>query len=239
MEEIGKELILTFQVGGATIKVDIFVLIMSWITIAIIVVGALLLRRGLKLDRDFEDVPSKPQALLEIALKALRTQLGGGFESRELGNKLFPLLATMGVYIAFMNWIAIIPGMRSPTETINVPISMGLLVFALAHYYRFRIRGPVGYLKSYMEGPGVMGIIMIPLSLVGELAKPVSHSFRLFGNLMGGAIMLLVISNLIPLWVFPLHVFLNFFYLLFVGGIQAMVFTLLATAYISMAEEDH
>lgn len=236
MEEIGKELILKFELWGATVQVDILILLLSWITIAILLGGALVLRKGLTLRRDFEDVPTKPQALLEMLLVALRKQLAGGFHSKELGNRLFPLLATLGLYIAFMNWLAIIPGMRSPTETINIPISLGLMVLTLAHYYRIRLNGPVGYLKSYMEGPGIMGVIMIPLSIVGELAKPVSHSFRLFGNLMGGAILLIVIANLIPLWVFPLHVFLNFFYILFVGGIQAMVFTLLAVAYIGLAE---
>jgi len=112
-----------------------------------------------------------------------------------------------------------------------------LMIFVLSHFYRIKLNGPVGYLKSYMEAPGVMGVVMIPLSIVGEIARPISHSFRLYGNLMGGAILLLVLANLIPLWVFPLHVFLNFFYILFVGAIQAMVFTLLSVAYIGMAEE--
>lgn len=236
MEEIGKEMILALHLFGATIKLDIRMLIQSWITIAIILGGALVLRRGMRLNRDFEDVPSRPQAFLEIVFQGLRTQLAGGFHSKQLGARLFPMLATLGVYIAFLNWLALIPGMNSPTETINIPISLGLTIFVLAHYYRIRINGPIGYLKSYMEAPGVMGIVMIPLSIVGEIAKPISHSFRLYGNLMGGAILLLVIANLIPLWVVPLHVFLNFFYILFVGAIQAMVFTLLAVAYIGQAE---
>jgi len=237
MEEIGKEMILAFDLFGATIKLDIRMLIQSWLVIAILIGGALVLRRGLKLNRDFEEVPSKPQAFLELLLKGLHDQLAGGFHSEALGNQLFPMLATLGLYIVFLNWLALIPGMNSPTETINIPLSLGLMIFVLSHYYRVRINGPIGYLKSYMEAPGVMGVIMIPLSIVGEIARPVSHSFRLYGNLMGGAILLLVIANLIPLWVVPLHVFLNFFYILFVGSIQAMVFTLLSVAYIGMAEE--
>ncbi len=238
MEEIGKELILAIDLGGYVFKVDILMLLMSWIVIAVIIGGALVLRRGLNLRGDLEEVPSKRQAFLEMLMKALRDQLGGGFHSRQLANRLFPLLATMGVYLVMLNWLAIIPGMKSPTETINVPISLGLMVFALSHYYRLRLRGVKGYLASYVEGPKAMAPVMVPLTLVGELAKPVSHSFRLFGNMMGGAILLIVLSNLIPLWVFPLHVFLNFFYLIFVGAIQAMVFTLLAVAYIAMGEPE-
>lgn len=239
MEEIGKEMILAFDLFGATVKLDIRMLVQSWLVIVILIGGALLLRRGLKLDRDFEEVPSKSQAFLELLINGLHGQLAGGFRSSALGNQLFPMLATLGLYIVFMNWLALIPGMNSPTETINIPLSLGLMIFVLSHYYRIRLNGPIGYLKSYMEAPGLMGAVMIPLSIVGEIARPISHSFRLYGNLMGGAILLLVIANLIPLWVIPLHVFLNFFYILFVGSIQAMVFTLLAVAYIGMAEADH
>lgn len=236
-EAIGKELILVFRLFGAEIKVDILILIMSWIAIAIILVGALVLRRGLNLkgDLEVEGVPSRRQSFLELLVEGLRTQLGGGFESEQLANRLFPLLATLGIYVLTFNWLSIIPGLRSPTESINIPVSLGLMVFFLAHYYKIRLKGPLGYLREYGE-PWMLFPLSLVLNAVGELAKPLSHSFRLFGNLLGGAILLSVIAGLIPLWVFPLHVFLNFFYVLFVGAIQAMVFTLLAVAYISLAE---
>ncbi len=133
MEEIGKEMVLAFDLFGATIKLDIRMLIQSWLVIAILIGGALLLRRGLKLDRDFEEVPSKSQAFLELILNGLYSQLAGGFQSTALGNQLFPMLATLGLYIVFMNWLALIPGMNSPTETINIPLSLGLMIFVLSH----------------------------------------------------------------------------------------------------------
>lgn len=239
MDHIGLEMVLVWEIMGAKIEFDARMLVMSWISMLIVIFGALVLRRGMRFDRDFEEVPSKSQAFLEIVLKGLYDQLAGGFQSKKLGEQLFPLLATLGVYILFLNWLALIPGMASPTETVNIPISLGLFIFVLSHYYRIKLNGPVGYLKSYMEAPGIMGVIMIPLSIVGEIARPISHSFRLYGNLMGGAILLIVIANLVPLWVVPLHTFLNFFYILFVGAIQAMVFTLLSVAYIGMAEGEH
>jgi len=117
MEEIGKELILAIDLGGYVFKLDILMLLMSWLVIAIIIGGALVLRRGLNLQGDLEEVPSKRQALLEMLIEALREQLGGGFHSKQLANRLFPLLATMGVYLLMLNWLAIIPGMKSPTES--------------------------------------------------------------------------------------------------------------------------
>ena len=98
----------------------------------------------------------------------------------------------------------------------------------VAHYVGIREKGFKAYIKSYFEPV----FFLMPLNVIGELAKIVSISFRLFGNIMGGAIIILVVSYLTFSILLP--PFLNVFFGLFVGTIQAFVFTMLTVVYISV-----
>ena len=100
--------------------------------------------------------------------------------------------------------------------------------FLIAHYAGIKTKGFKQYLKEYCEPI----FFMAPLNVIGELAKVVSISFRLYGNIMGGAIIILVVSHLVYSLVFP--PFLVLFFGLFVGSIQAFVFTMLTLVYISL-----
>jgi F-type H+-transporting ATPase subunit a len=99
--------------------------------------------------------------------------------------------------------------------------------FVIAHYVGIKTKGFKAYIKEYFEPM----FFMMPLNLIGELAKIVSISFRLFGNIMGGSIIILVVSYLTYSIILP--PFLNAFFGLFVGTIQAFVFTMLTVVYIS------
>ncbi|MFP4226315.1 MAG: F0F1 ATP synthase subunit A, partial [Desulfobacterales bacterium] len=100
--------------------------------------------------------------------------------------------------------------------------------FIIAHYSGIREKGFKTYIKSYFEPI----FFMMPLNLIGELAKVVSISLRLFGNIMGGSIIILVVSYLTLSLVLP--PFLIAFFVIFIGAIQAFVFTMLTLVYIAV-----
>ena len=147
---------------------------------------------------------------------------------KELGAKYSPLICALFMFLVISNWLGIIPHLEEPTKDLNTPLSLGLMGFAIAHYVGIRSKGFKAYISGYFEPI----FFMMPLNLIGELAKVVSISFRLFGNIMGGSIIILVVSYLTYSIITP--PFLNAFFGLFVGTIQAFVFTMLTVVYISV-----
>ncbi len=137
---------------------------------------------------------------------------------------------TIFIFIWSCNLIGLIPipGFMEPTRNINVPFGMGILVVGVVHFMSLKHKGLTKYLKGYAEP----FLPMAPINVVGELSKGISISFRLFGNVLGGAIILLVISSLVRFIILPVG--LNMFFGLFIGTLQAFVFTMLAMSYIAV-----
>ncbi len=132
-----------------------------------------------------------------------------------------------------------IPAFEEPTMNLNVPLGMAVLfVLLIGHGSEIRYHGVGGYIKSYFSPPGVIGIVMFPLNVVGKIAELVSISFRLFGNIFGGVVIITVVSSLLYYMLVPVGLY--GFFGIFVGTVQAFVFTMLALTYISMgaAEEE-
>ena len=98
----------------------------------------------------------------------------------------------MFLFLLISNWLGIIPHLEEPTKDLNTPLSLGLMGFAIAHYAGIKSKGFKAYAKEYFQPI----FFMMPLNVIGEMAKIVSISFRLFGNIMGGAIIILVVSHL-------------------------------------------
>lgn len=229
LEHLGEKLILHVSLGSFSFSFDIITVIMSWIVIIVLVVIALILRRGL--GQDIEEKPSRTQAVLESLMDLLKGQLTSSFSSDKLARELFPFVSTIFMFVLVSNWLSVIPYCESPTRDLNVTLSLALLVFVMSQLLAVRMRGGIKYLKGFIEPYP----FMLPLNIVSEIAKPVSHSFRLFGNTFGGAILVTVVSAKFAPVVVPAA--LNAFYGLFVGAIQAFVFAILTVAYINIAVE--
>jgi F-type H+-transporting ATPase subunit a len=142
--------------------------------------------------------------------------------------KYAPLVCALFMFLLVSNWLGIIPHLEEPTKDLNTTLGLGLMGFAIAHYAGIKSKGFKAYAREYFQPM----FFMMPLNLIGEIAKIVSISFRLFGNIMGGSIIILVVSHLTYNLVLP--PFLNAFFGLFVGTIQAFVFTMLTVVYISV-----
>jgi len=221
MGDLGRihQLIIPFL--GHDITINLEVVLMTWITFAILVVVGILStrKRGI--------FPRSMQMFGELFVKQFY-ELTEDALDREMAKKYGPLICALFMFLVLANWLGIIPHLEEPTKDLNTPLSLGLMGFVIAHYAGIKSKGFKAYAQEYMEPM----FFMMPLNVIGELAKIVSISFRLFGNIMGGSIIILVVSHLTYSIVLP--PLLNAFFGLFVGTIQAFVFTMLTVVYISV-----
>jgi F-type H+-transporting ATPase subunit a len=221
MEELGKIYQLIVPIGDYTMHFNIKVILMAWLVMGILIVFAFLATRKRSL------VPGNLQLMGELFVTQLYALAEDALDT-ELAKKYAPMICALFMFLAISNSLGIVPFLEEPTKDLNVPLSLGLMGFFIAHYCGIKKKGLKTYVKGYMEP----FFIMFPLNVIGELAKVISISFRLFGNIMGGSIIILVVSHLIYSLVLP--PFLCFFFGLFVGTIQAFVFTMLTIVYISV-----
>jgi F-type H+-transporting ATPase subunit a len=147
---------------------------------------------------------------------------------KDNSEKYAPLICSLFLFLLLSNWLGLIPHLEEPTKDLNTTLSLGLLGFVLAHHAGIKSKGFKNYAKEYFQPM----FFMMPLNLIGEISKIVSISFRLFGNIMGGSIIILVVSYLTYNLLLP--PILNGFFGIFVGTIQAFVFTMLTVVYISV-----
>jgi len=221
MDDLGRihQLIIPFL--GHNITINLEVVLMTWIVFAILVVVGMLStrKRGI--------FPRSMQMFGELFVNQFYDLTEDALD-REMAKKYGPLICALFMFLVVANWLGIIPHLEEPTKDLNTPLSLGLMGFAIAHYAGIKTKGFKAYAKEYLEPM----FFMMPLNVIGELAKIVSISFRLFGNIMGGSIIILVVSHLTYSIVLP--PLLNAFFGLFVGTIQAFVFTMLTVVYISV-----
>lgn len=221
MEELGKIHQLIVPFFGHNLTFNLEVIVMTWIVISI------LLLVGFLASSKKSIIPTRFQVVGELIVNQLFALTEDAL-GEELGKKYAPMICALFMFLVLSNWIGIIPHMHEPTKDLNTPLSLGLMGFFLSHYLGIKTKGFKEYIKAYFDP----FFFMMPLNVIGELAKVVSISFRLFGNIMGGSIIILVITYLVYSLVLP--PFLNAFFGVFVGAIQAFVFTMLTLVYIAV-----
>ena len=221
MNELGKihQLIIPFP--GHNLTFNIESILMTWIVCGLLIVF------GLLTTHKKARIPESWQILGELFVSQFFSLTEDALD-KEMAKKYGPLICALFMFLVLSNWLGILPHLEEPTRDLNTPLSLGLMGFAISHYVAIKTKGFKAYIKEYFAPI----FFMMPLNLIGELAKIVSISFRLFGNIMGGSIIILVVSYLTFNIIFP--PLLNAFFGLFVGAIQAFVFTMLTLVYISV-----
>jgi F-type H+-transporting ATPase subunit a len=175
--------------------------------------------------------PGKAQNVMEVII--------GGFDSLlneimgDNGRKFFPLIATLGLFILTSNLIGIIPGFESPTANINTNAAMAIVVFLSTHVVGVMNHG-LKYFKQFCGPVWWLIPLMLPIEIISHISRPLSLTFRLFGNIKGEDIVLLVVLFLVPYFV-PIPVFIL---MIFTSLVQTLVFMLLAMMYIAGAMEE-
>lgn len=206
---------------GLRLVFNVETIIMTWIVMAALIVFGFLAVKKVDL------LPNPFQVVAEFFVNTFRGLTVDALDEG-MAKKYFPLICTLFMFLVLSNWLGIIPNLSEPTKDLNTPLGLGILGFVLAHHAGIKAKGFKQYAKEYCEPM----FFMMPLNVIGELAKVVSISFRLYGNILGGAIIILVVSHLIYSLILP--PFLICFFSLFVGTIQAFVFTMLTLVYISV-----
>lgn len=201
--------------------------------------------------RKFAMVPGRSQRAVELFIKTFDDLVSSSleYEKREDNRKFLPLIGSLFLFLILCNFMGFFPTslFEEPTADINCTLALGLLGAGIATWCGVKTKGFVGYFSELL-GPmwsqeGATGLeyisgklsagFFLPLNIIGEMAKVVSISFRLFGNIMGGGIILIVVSQLVYNMVLPIG--LDLFFIFFVGTVQAFVFTMLTLTYIACA----
>lgn len=166
----------------------------------------------------------------------------------------FPLLGGLFFYILFQNWFGLLPGVgsllvrvqeqgqtafiplfRGASADLNTTLALGLIAFVCIQYFGIKYVGAAGYFKKFIDMKNPLSFFIGPLEIVSELSRIISFSFRLFGNIFAGEVLMAVIAFLIPVLVsFPFLVME-----IFVGFIQALVFSMLTAVFLQMATAKH
>lgn len=221
MGNLGRVHQLIVTLGDYKMTFNIEAIVMTWIVMACLIIFAIFAtrKRGI--------VPHAMQVLGELFVSQLYGLTEDALD-KNMAKKYGPLTCALFMFLVISNWLGIIPHLEEPTKDLNTPLGLGIMGFVIAHYAGIKSKGLKKYLKEYCSPI----FFMAPLNIIGELAKVVSISFRLFGNIMGGSIIILVVSYLTYSILLP--PILNAFFGLFVGTIQAFVFTMLTIVYISV-----
>jgi F-type H+-transporting ATPase subunit a len=209
-------------------------MLFAFLVAILLAVGCFLLTRRLDVRR-----PSKVQVALELTVAALQNLVTGLIGPD--GPRYLPVVGTFFLYILFMNLIGVLPLCKTPTANLNTTVALALTAIVYVHYHGIRANGPLRYLRHYVGEPWQMFPLNIPIHIIGELARPISLSFRLFGNMFGeDTVIAILIMLAAPAVIIPIQ-FPMVLLTIFTSGVQAMVFTILTCVYIAsfVAHEEH
>jgi len=196
-----------------------------WFVMLILILLAFLASRAIK------QVPTGLQNLMEAAITGIENLIEETMGPK--GKAYFPMLATFALFILVSNLIGLIPGLYPPTANLNTNAALALTVFAMTHIVGFKEHG-VSYLKHFMGPILALAPLIFVIEIIGHMARPLSLSLRLFGNMYGHEIVLMIFLALVPV-LMPVPMMLMGVLIAF---IQTFVFTLLAMIYIAGALEE-
>lgn len=217
MHEIGVREVVQF--AGFTFNWE--TLCMTWLTMAIVILIAFLATRSLSL------VPSGWQNVVEMIVLWLHEQIDAMMGER--GRFLAPFIVSLFMFLLVSNWLGLVPTLASPTNDLNTTLGLALLVIVLVHVLGIHMKGG-HYIAHFFQPTPVFVVI----NAIEEIAKPITLAFRLFGNILAGEILIIVLLKLMPIWM-PIPAVCWLAFSIFIGGVQAVIFTMLSMAYLANA----
>lgn len=224
-------------------------LVVAWFLILVFIILIVILRA-----KKLSLVPKGLQNLLESVMEALLNLIQSVAGSRELAVKFFPLVTTIFLYVILSNWVELVPGLgtiglnemhqgkivlipfiRSSSADLNFTLAIALISVASTWVMGIRELGLFAHLGKFFNFHGPIDFFVGILEFISEFAKIISFSFRLFGNIFAGEVLLAVVAFLVPYLAPVPFLFLE----LFVGFIQALVFAMLTLVFLKMATVGH
>jgi len=205
--------------------------------------------------RKMENIPKGLQNISEYIIEALFNLTEGITKDRKLTKKIFPLVATFFIFILFNNWMGLLPGfgsvgfhetnaeghqvlvplLRAGTADLNTTIAIAIVTVIAVQVMGIAAIGVKKYAGKFINFSSPVNFFVGIIETISEVSRIISYSFRLFGNVFAGEVLLAVMSTLVPYFI-PLP-----FYIMeiFVGAVQALVFTMLSIVFMSMATVVH
>lgn len=245
--EVAPEVLGRLSVPGTDLE---FLFTNSFFTMLLVMGGLLIV--GTLIARRSTLIPGYVQSVFELMAEFL-LGLVESAAGKTFARRIFPLVGGVFIFILFANFSGLLPGMetihwdvggsdipvlRPPSADLNMTIAMALVTFLAVQFFGISAHGVVGRLKHMADPP-----FLFPIEVISELSRIVSLSFRLFGNVFAGEVLLGVmytIASIIKFSVVGLLVPVVFLYLeVLFGAIQALVFALLTLIYIVLASAHH
>ena len=216
-------------------------ILLALITCAVLIIFALVLEGRLAL------VPGKLQSIIELMMEQALGLMDSVFGSREKSEKYLPIVLTVFLFILFSNWFGLLPIvgpvvfhhaplLRSPSADLNFTIALAIIAVFSVNVLSVLALGFVGFIKRFFSKNVILSAVGV-LEIISEFVKIISFSFRLFGNVFAGEVLLLIVGFLVPLFIPLPFLFLE----VFVGFIQAFIFAMLTMVFIAgaVAETSH
>ncbi len=215
-------------------------LLTTWLTMILIISLAFLIKQRLAL------VPGKLQSATEVLVGGVYNYMAEVLESRQLALKYFPIVMTIFIFVLALNWAGLLPGVAAigllyegglkpllyPANTdLNITIAFAIVAFLTVQTAGFVTLGIFKYAGKFINFSSPLAFIIGIIELISELARLISFSFRLFGNIFAGKTLLVVIVFFIP-YVVPVPIIA---FEVFVGLIQASIFAILTLFFIKLA----
>ncbi len=223
-------------------------LLMSWCIMAFLFVIVAVTRKKLK------TVPAGLQNIVELGMEKLLNFMESVTGDRREAKKFFPLIATIFIFVILSNWLEIVPGLgtigiweehhgeqilipfiRSASADLNVTLAIAIISVFSIQIFGIMALGVFKYAGKFISFKGPIEFFVGILELVSEVAKMISFSFRLFGNIFAGEVLLTIVLFLAPYLVPLPFLFLE----IFVGFIQALVFSMLTLVFLKVATTGH
>ena len=224
-------------------------LIMSVVVLVGLVVVSAIVYFKLKI------IPGKLQSIAEMILEGVMDFMDTILHNRKTTELYLPLIGTIFFFILFSNWSGLIPGLsalgineisetgkemfvpilRAPSSDLNFTLALGIISIVMVNVLGVSVIGLGAHLKKFFNFSGPIEFFVGILELISEFVKMISLAFRLFGNVFAGEVLLTVIAILAP-YILPLPFLLME---IFVGFIQALIFSVLTLVFIGMAVEEH
>ncbi|MDD2781253.1 F0F1 ATP synthase subunit A [Sulfuricurvum sp.] len=201
------------------------------LTAAIVLIIAKMATSNLRL------VPSGTQNVMEAYLSGVLA-MGADVMGKAEARRYLPLVATIGLFVGIANVIGVIPGFEAPSAFLDFTLALALVVFTYYNFEGIRRNGIISYLKHFMGPVWWLAWLMFPIEIVSHISRIISLSFRLFGNVKGDDMFLMVILMLAP-WLLPM---IPFALLTFMAFLQAFIFMMLTYVYLGGAvllHDDH
>jgi F-type H+-transporting ATPase subunit a len=163
----------------------------TWVAMVVLITVAFVATRRIAL------VPRGAQNFFEVVIEQFVAIIDDVIGPE--GRRYLPLIATLGLYILVENLMGLVPGVAGPTTNLNTTASCAIVVFFAYHWIGIRKQGLGNYLKHFTGPVPALAPLMVPIELISHLARPLSLTLRLFGNMLGGHILLAIIFFLMGL----------------------------------------